>query len=151
MMVGLADRDVPVREAIAAMIFSGVFERYPKLMVGALEYEVAWAPYFVIEMDRVYKETAFGQLGERFQSGALPSDFFKRNVFISFQQDELGMKLLSYFNVDNLMWGSDYPHAEGTFPKSREIVDRIFQGVPEEAKLKIAGENTARLYHIQGL
>ena len=39
--------------------------------------------------------------------------------------------------VDNLMWGSDYPHAESTFPRSRETVDRITQGIPEEEKAKI--------------
>jgi predicted TIM-barrel fold metal-dependent hydrolase len=49
--------------------------------------------------------------------------------------------------VENLMWGSDYPHAESTFPRSREIVDRILQGVPDEEKRQIVGENVARLYH----
>ena len=45
------------------------------------------------------------------------------------------------------MWGSDYPHGESTFPRSREIVEHILEGVPEEEKAKIAGRNTARLFH----
>ena len=48
--------------------------------------------------------------------------------------------------VDQLMWGSDYPHAESTFPKSREILDRILEGVPQEEKNKIVGATTAKLY-----
>ena len=83
----------------------------------------------------------------RFKGGALPSDFFRRNVFISFQEDALGIQLRSYVGVENLMWGSDYPHVESTFPKSRGIVDRILEGVPDEEKRQIVGENVARLYH----
>ena len=48
--------------------------------------------------------------------------------------------------VENLMWGSDYPHDEGTFPHSREVIERTFEGIPEDEKLKIVGENAAKLY-----
>ena len=48
--------------------------------------------------------------------------------------------------MDNLLWGSDYPHAESTFPRSREILGQILEGVPEEEQAKIAGKNTAKLY-----
>ena len=44
------------------------------------------------------------------------------------------------------MWGSDYPHDEGTFPHSREVIDRTFSELPEEETRKIVGENAARLY-----
>jgi len=146
-IVEFANREGDVRRAIAALIFGGVFERYPALKVGAVEFEIAWAPYFMNRMDNVYSERAQGVTHHRFKHGALPSDFFRQNVFISFQEDALGIQLRSYVGVDNLMWGSDYPHAESTFPKSREIVDRILQDVPDEEKRKIVGDNVARLYH----
>jgi predicted TIM-barrel fold metal-dependent hydrolase len=146
-IVEFANREGDVRRAIAALIFGGVFERYPALKVGAVEFEIAWAPYFMNRMDNVYSERAQGVAHRRFKHGALPSDFFRQNVFISFQEDDLGIQLRSYVGVDNLMWGSDYPHAESTFPRSRQIVDRILQDVPDEEKRKIAGENVARLYH----
>jgi predicted TIM-barrel fold metal-dependent hydrolase len=146
-IVEFANREGDVRRAIAAIIFGGAFERYPRLKVGAVEFEVAWAPYFMNRMDNVYTERAQGVQHHRFQHGALPSDFFRQNVFISFQEDALGIQLRSYVGVDNLMWGSDYPHAESTFPRSREVVDRILHGVPDEEKRKIVGENVARLYH----
>jgi len=49
--------------------------------------------------------------------------------------------------VDNMMWGSDYPHSESTFPQSRQILAQILAGVPEDKCAKIVGGNTARLYH----
>ena len=52
-----------------------------------------------------------------------------------------------FIGVDNLLWGSDYPHAESTFPRSREIIERILHDCSEEEKAKIVGENTAKLYH----
>ena len=145
--VEFGNRDAPPRECIGAMIYSGVFERYPKLRVGAVEYEVSWAIYFIQAIDQFYTQRAMGMRGMRFKDGMLPSDFFRRNVFISFQDDDLGIQHRDYIGLDNLMWGSDYPHAESTFPRSREVVDRTFQGVPEDEKAKMVRDNTARLYH----
>ena len=138
--------DGRVRASIVDIIFSGVFERYPRLKVGAIEFEVAWAPYFMRRMDNTYEERPSGLKGYRFKEGSLPSDFFRSNVFISFQEDDLGIQLRHYVGVDNLLWASDYPHAESTFPKSREIVDKILAGIPEDEQRKIAGENAAKLY-----
>ena len=49
--------------------------------------------------------------------------------------------------VDNMMWGSDYPHSESTFPQSRQILAKIREGVPDDEQAKIASGNTARVYH----
>jgi predicted TIM-barrel fold metal-dependent hydrolase len=141
------NRDADPKTAIGSLIFGGVFERFPRLKVGAVEFEVAWAPFFVRRMDIVYKERPSGLKGKRFANGALPSDIFRRNVFVSFQEDSLGVELRAYMGADNLMWGSDYPHAESTFPKSREIVERVLKNVPEQDKIKIAGSNAAKLYN----
>ena len=135
------------RECIFGMIWSGVFERYPRLKVGVVEFEISWAPYFMNRMDDRYQAKAVGIHGSRFKGDALPSDFFRSNVFIGFQEEDLGIQLRHHIGVENLLWGSDYPHAESTFPKSREILERIFEGVPEDEKAKIVGENTAKLYH----
>ena len=49
----------------------------------------------------------------------LPSDFFRRNVVLSFQEDAIGIRLRDVIGPDNIMWGSDYPHSESTFPQPR--------------------------------
>ena len=86
----------------------------------------------------------------------LPSDFFRRNVVLSFQEDAIGIRLRDVIGVDNMMWGSDYPHSESTFPQSRKILAEILAGVPDDEQAKpapdpdpgIAGGNTARVYNL---
>ena len=134
-----------VMSSLANMIYSGVFERYPRLKVAIVEFEVAWAPHFIRMLDYGYRERQQEAI-YRFKGNVLPSDFFRDNVYISFQEDEAGIMMRHFIGVDNLMWGSDYPHVESTFPRSREILDRILEGVPQEERTKIVGGNAARLY-----
>jgi predicted TIM-barrel fold metal-dependent hydrolase len=76
----------------------------------------------------------------------LPSDFFHRNVVLSFQEDAIGIRPRDVIGVDNMIWDSDYPHSESTVPRSRKILAEILAGVPEDEQAKIAGGNTARVY-----
>jgi predicted TIM-barrel fold metal-dependent hydrolase len=96
-------------------------------------------------MDYTYRER-HGEAIYRFKDGMIPSDFFHRNVVLSFQEDAVGIRLRDVIGVDNMMWGSDYPHSESTFPQSRKILAEILAGVPDDEQAKIAGGNTARVY-----
>jgi len=127
------------------MIFSGVFERYPDLRLAIVEFELSWVPYVLTNMDYTYRER-HEEAQYRYKGDTLPSDFFARNVFLSFQEDDIGIRLRDRIGVDCMMWGSDYPHSESTFPRSRQVLDEILQGVPEEERVKIVCHNTARLY-----
>ena len=142
-----ANIDYWVRNSLADMIFSGVFERYPSLKVVVAEFELAWIPHFLKQMDYVYAER-HQQATYRFKNDLIPSDFFHRNVRISFQEDDLGIQLRHIIGVDNLMWGSDYPHSESTWPRSRQVLEEILAGVPDDEKVKITGANAAKLYDI---
>jgi predicted TIM-barrel fold metal-dependent hydrolase len=127
------------------MIFAGVFERYPRLTLAIVEFELAWAPHVLSTMDYTYRER-HGEAIYRFKGDMRPSDFFHRNVVLSFQEDAIGIRLRDAIGVDNMMWGSDYPHSESTFPRSRQILAEILAGVPEGEQAKIVGGNTARVY-----
>ena len=143
-----ANADHWVRMSLGHMIFSGVFERYPDLRVGAVEHEVSWVPYFLEQMDYTYTQRAGRDHWHRFREPMLPSDYFHRNVFVGLQQDSLGIRLRDLIGVDNLQWGSDYPHQESTFPRSQQILEEILADCTEEEKAKIAGGNAARIYHL---
>ncbi len=139
--------DYWVRVSLANIIYSGVFERHPNLKIGAVEHEVAWAPYFIQQLDFNYSQRPHREGYHKLKEGAMPSDYFRQNVFISFQEDALGLRDRNFIGRNGLMWGNDYPHEEGTFPRSRQVLEEILAGIPEEDQRKIAWENAARLYH----
>ena len=60
----------------------------------------------------------------------------------------MGIEMRNRIGVDSLMWGSDYPHVESTFPRSRQILEEILVDCTEEEKAKIAGGNAARVYNL---
>ena len=105
-------------------------------------------------MDYTYRER-HGEGIYRLKGGMLPSDFFHRNpgsgsgagFVLSFQEDAIGIRLRDVIGVDKMMWGSDYPHSESTFPQSRKILAEILAGVPDDEQAKIAAGNTARVYN----
>lgn len=140
--------DFQVRQTLADMIYSGVFERFPRLRVGSVEHEVGWIPFFLSRLDYAYTDRPRrGPEWRRFvEPGVLPSDFFRRNVFVSFQEDPHGLRLRDVFGVRALMWGSDYPHTESTFPRSRKILDRILAGINEDEARRIVCTNCSELY-----
>jgi predicted TIM-barrel fold metal-dependent hydrolase len=144
----LVNVDHWVRMSLANMIFSGVFERYPKLQVGSVEQELSWAPHFLERLDYNYNQRPPTGGRRKFTNDMLPSDFFHRNVFLSFQEDALGIRDRHIIGVENIMWGSDYPHPECTFPRSRQVLEEVLSECTEEEKVKIVGENAARVYHL---
>ena len=136
-----------VRMSLAHIIFSGVFERYPKLQVGSVEQELSWVPHFLDRIDYTYTQRVQVGPWHRYKEDMLPSDYFHRNVFLGFQEDALGIRLRDVIGVDSLLWGSDYPHFESTFPRSRQILEEILVDCTDEEKAKIAGGNAARIYN----
>ena len=144
--MGRATNDYWVRVSLAAIIFAGVFDRYPQLCVGSVEHEVAWIPHWINQMDFAYRERRMYTGGWTSKSGLLPSEFWKRNMFATFIDDFVGVKMRDYIGVDNIMWGTDYPHAESSWPKSLELFGKMFEGASEEDKRKASFENASRTF-----
>lgn len=142
----ITNADYWARMSLCDVVYSGVFERYPNLNLVCVEHELGWIPFLIERMDYRYKYY-YKLVPNRFKGSAVPSDFMRKNVFYSFQEDQLGIRLRDLIGIDQLMWGSDYPHPESTFPKSQEILGKILDGVPEDEKEKIVGGNASRLYN----
>ena len=81
-----------------------------------------------------------------FRDALLPSDVWRRNLFASFMEDDIGIRLRDVIGVENLLWGNDFPHAESTWPRSQQFLDRIFQNVPDEERNKILRDNAVAMY-----
>ena len=133
-----------IKRSLTSMIMSGVFERHPDLKVVSVENQGGWAAHWLFRMDLRYRERK-GIWG-RFSTDMTPSDFFHRNVSVSFQDDWTAVATRSLIGVDNLLWGSDYPHTECTWPESRRVIREMFDGVSDEDLGKITFSNTARVF-----
>ena len=139
MVLGMAEAMSPVSMLIA----SGVLQRHPELKFVLVECGIGWLAWFLYAMDEICHKR---HMWQRPKLEMLPSEFFKRQGYITFGDDPIGLKNRDVTGVDCLMWGSDYPHDEGTFPHSREVIGRIFGNISEDEKRKMVGGNAADLY-----
>ncbi|MBM3346205.1 MAG: amidohydrolase [Betaproteobacteria bacterium] len=143
---GISNADHSVRQSLADLIFTGVLHRYPKLRIGVVEYELAWIPFFLDRMDYTFTQRAARPGWSRERLRELPSHYFRQNVFVSFQEDALGIRDRGLIGLEGLMFGSDYPHTESTFPRSRQILGELLAGVPSDEHARLTWGNCARLY-----
>ena len=80
---------------------------------------------------------------------ALPSTYFRRQFWATFEDDRAGILTRELLGVDRLMWGSDYPHTEGTFPHSQAQIQKDFAGVPTDEVYRMVVGNAAGLYGLE--
>jgi predicted TIM-barrel fold metal-dependent hydrolase len=139
MIIAMAEGIQPT----ARMLSGGVPMRHPGLNFVIVECGAGWLPWALYALDEQYERK---HMWIEPKLEMKPSEYFKRQGHVTFGDDPVALTTLGYIGDEVLLWGSDYPHDEGTFPHSREVIDRIFQSVPEESKRKIVYENAARLY-----
>jgi predicted TIM-barrel fold metal-dependent hydrolase len=134
----------PTIEPVANLCASGVLDRFPRLRFATIEAGIGWIPWLLGAMDEAYLKHHFWvrpKLPKR------PSEYFRLHGFASFQEDKPGLDLAErYTLVDNLMWGNDYPHHEGTWPHSAEAIERTMGGLSDAARAKVLGLNAARFF-----
>ncbi|HEX4818785.1 MAG TPA: amidohydrolase family protein [Acidimicrobiales bacterium] len=135
------------------MLLSGVFERFPKLKFVMTEQGCAWVPPMLQHLDsmlaNIRKNKAVGEL--RFaEEHILPksaTEYFHQNCWMGVSQPgQADAAARDIIGIDRFMWGSDYPHDEGTYPFTREHLRQIFHDVDEPTMRKILAENCAKLY-----
>lgn len=130
-----------VEGCITRLVYGGVFERFPKLKIVSAENDVGWIPNWVHRLDHVHSKMSFSR-----QLAQKPSDYVRRNVWATFQDDPLGPATWQFFGASNYMWASDFPHADSTFPDSRKVIDENFAGVPADVTQRIVFANANSLY-----
>ncbi|HEX2174182.1 MAG TPA: amidohydrolase family protein [Dehalococcoidia bacterium] len=134
---------IVMNQTVQELIWAGVPQSFPNLQFVLVEGGFGWAAHVVDYMDHWWRHH------RRWLQPALeepPSSYFKRNFWITFEDDRAGILTREMLNVDHLMWGSDYPHTEGIWPRSREVVAKDLAGISEEETRRIVALNCARLY-----
>jgi len=131
-------------EILCSVILSGVCERHPRLRLVLGESGIGWLPYILERLDDTYEE----RLADDLKLPLPPSAYFKRQIYATFQKDFHGVRAMAEIAPDNVMWGSDYPHRDGTWPFSQKAIEEQFRGIAEAIKRKMLWENVRRLYRI---
>ncbi len=144
--VAAATGCLSLARVLAEVIFSGVLERHPTLRFVLGESSIGWIPFALERLDFEY-ENYREHLGDL--PTLWPSEQFRRNVSCTFQDEKLGVEMIPLIGEDNVMWASDYPHGDGTFPNTREAVERIFANSTAAIELKVSRDNAAKLYRIE--
>jgi predicted TIM-barrel fold metal-dependent hydrolase len=134
-------------EPITSVIFSGVLQRHPKLKLVSVEGGIGWMAFVVESMDRIFERHRQWQGSPLTE---LPSHYFHRQVYGTFMEDLVGLRERELIGVDNIMWASDYPHADSTWPNSRASLEEQMElaEVSAEDAYKISFGNAAALYGI---
>lgn len=132
-----------ITDALMDIIFSGVLERHPRLKLVLVENEIGWLPYVLEQWDYYFDRH---RKTEPLTIDKLPSEYFNRQVFATFFNDSVGAHFLSWWGADNCMWSNDFPHANSTWPHSRDVVARDLGHLPADVRAKLLRENVAKLY-----
>jgi uncharacterized protein len=141
--MGAINTGPQLAEPIVGLIMTGTLDRYPRLKVVMAESGLAWIPHVIQTLDRAY---------ERFYAGKSehprmrPSEYFERQIWMTFQEDPYGIKMLPLLYEDRVMWASDYPHPASTWPNSQKIIDSQVRHLPEASRRKLLYENARQLY-----
>lgn len=153
-------------QLICQLIGGGVPERFPGLHFSLIEFNAHWLASLVGGMDKCWV-TGIGQdadwwlgrwddsrpanlreqpnmarlfkLNEKWPYPLKPSEYVQRQFHVQFQDDPVAVACRHVTGISTLVWGNDYPHAEGTFRGSRELIEQQFAGVPDDERRAILG------------
>jgi predicted TIM-barrel fold metal-dependent hydrolase len=140
-------------DPFVGLLGRGVLERHPGAKLVLAESGLGWLPWVIQEMDYRYRRLVSNKEYWN-QRGGIglsmpPSEVFRRQVYVTFQDDEVGVDLLKYFGEDKVMWASDYPHPDSTWPHSRQAIQRQMSNLSPQVQKKILRENALKLYGLR--
>jgi predicted TIM-barrel fold metal-dependent hydrolase len=131
--------------ACAELMVFGVMERHPLLRFVFLEAGGGWVPYWLYRLD----EQLHGFGGFCGEMLLRPSEYFARQCWVSFEVDEPTLPaLVPFVGEDRIVWGSDYPHHDATFPGAVKELREIIDPLPAAVQTKVLGANAADLYRL---
>lgn len=114
------------------------------------ECRIGWVPFAIEWCDRQVAERAPDPSAPL---SMLPSEYAKRNCGFTFEEDYVGTEMmkLDWCNLgDVAIWGSDYPHPQGTWPDVSIPIDKMFEGVPADIKQRVLWDHAAEMFNIKG-
>jgi predicted TIM-barrel fold metal-dependent hydrolase len=144
-VIGLMSPIHHMQSTLGLLMFGGVFDRHPDLRVVSAEHDGGWVAHYAYRMDQMF-ERHHNWLGAGVSIDRQPSEYLRDNVWYTFQKDPVAVELRERIGVSQLLWASDYPHSDSTWPHSRQVIESDFKGVSASDVEAICGGNAAALY-----
>lgn len=133
-------------DPLVKVITSGVIERHPSLRFVTVESGIGIIPWLLEQMDHAYKAH---HMWVRPVIPELPSNYYRRNCASTLMDEPAGLKYAIDFGLeDNILWSSDYPHHEGSFPFSSQAIERQMKDLSEKQREKVLGGNAMKFFKI---
>ena len=128
-------------ESLTSILLSGACDRYPDFKFVLGECGVGWIPYLLRRIDQEYEDRLF-----HLNLSMKPSEFWYRQGYTTFQHEKLSSEVIQAVGEDNILWGSDYPHPESTWPDSRKLIVEDLGHLDRGVRHKITCANAGKLY-----
>jgi predicted TIM-barrel fold metal-dependent hydrolase len=133
------------------LVMSGVFDRFPNLQIYFAENQISWVPGFVEQFDRQYERNCYWArdvyglplLKQK------PSEYIRQHIYWGFFDDPVGLRLRHEVGVDRIMWSTDFPHVESSWPNSRQVLHQTLGEATEEERRKLTADNAVRFFHLK--
>lgn len=135
-----------IQDIVGLFVLGGVFERHPKLKLVCAESDAGWLPHYMYRMDHAAGTAADDGIIEGLSK--LPSEYVKENVYATFQDDYVAFLTKDLTNHKRLLWASDYPHSDSTWPNSQSLLANHAAGLSEIERHDILRNNVIELFDL---
>lgn len=135
-----------IHETLVEFMCRGVCQRHPTLQIVVAEFNAGWIGYWLDRVDQGWQRE-YGQnpTGPKYEPVA---EIWKRQFYATIEDDQAAILTREMIGEGRVMWGSDYPHTDSTWPHSAEVLNEMFAKHPIDARNKITRDNVKALYNI---
>ncbi len=133
-----------IHDTLIDLMCRGVCSRFPELQFVVAEFNAGWIAHWLERVDQGWQRE-YGK--DPTSSKAEPvEEIWKRQFYATIEDDQPALRTRDMIGEDRLMWGSDYPHTDSTWPCSADVLDEMFADYPAETRAAVTRDNVARLY-----
>jgi len=138
------------QDIMSMLIFGGVLMRHPNLKVVCVEADAGWVPHYKYRMDHAFERHRFNERHGKLDR--TPGEYFDQNIYVTFQDDYSVQYALPGMNPERILWATDFPHNDGTYPDSIAVANELIESIDDpSASESILGRNTIELYGLSNL
>jgi predicted TIM-barrel fold metal-dependent hydrolase len=135
-----------VQDIVMAMVLGGVFDRHPALRVVCVEADAGWVPHFKFRLDHAYERHRHHMSTTALRR--MPGEYMDENVYVTFQDDYSLKHVTGGLEMSRVLWATDFPHSDGTYPHTREVIEQVTEGLSAGDRNGLLRDNAAALYGI---